>query len=67
MKQLTKTCFTSDDNYVGCARTKDGQFAYMENDPTGIRIIKIVSTLWTAKLFIQEYEEAMAEFWEIFE
>lgn len=66
MKQATKTCFISDDNYVACALTEDGRYAYIENDPKGIKLLRIVGTLAEAKEFVLDYELAMKEFWEVF-
>jgi hypothetical protein len=66
MKQATKTCYISDDNYVACAMTEDGQYAYLENDPSGMKIISIVDDLSKAKELVLDYELAMKEFWEVF-
>ena len=38
----------------------------MENDPAGIRILKIVNTLSEGKELVLDYEMAMKEFWEVF-
>lgn len=66
MKQLTKTCYASDDNYVACALTEDGRFACLENDPDGVLLIKICDTLKEAKQYVQDYEDAVKEFNEVF-
>ena len=67
MKQLSKTCYTSDDNKVGCALTIENKYAYIQNDPDhGIVIIKIVDTVAEAKEFVLDYEMVMKEFWSIF-
>ena len=66
MKQLSKTCYVSDDNFVGCAASTDGRFAYIENDPAGIKILKVVPTLAEGKELVLDYEMAMKEFWEVF-
>ena len=66
MKQATKTCHISDDNYVACAMTEDGRYAYLENDPDGMRIISIVDDLSKAKELVLDYELAMKQFWEVF-
>lgn len=67
MKQATKTCFISDDNHVACAMTDDGRYAYLENDPTGIKLLSVCDTLEEAKNLVIGYETAMKEFWEVFE
>jgi hypothetical protein len=66
MKQATKTCYISDDNYVACAATEDGKYAYIENDPEGIKLLQIVDTISEAKELVLDYELAMKEFWEVF-
>jgi hypothetical protein len=66
MKQLSKTCYVSDDNFVGCAASVDGRYAYIENDPAGIRIIQMADTMAEAKELVLDYEMAMKEFWEVF-
>ena len=66
MKQATKTCFISDDDHVACAQTEDGMYAYLENQHTGIKVIRIVDTLEEGKELVLDYEMAMKEFWEVF-
>jgi hypothetical protein len=66
MKQATKTCYISDDNYVACALCEDGRYAYLENDPEGMRLLKIVDTMAEAKELVLDYELAMKQFWEVF-
>ena len=66
MKQATKTCYISDDNHVACAMTEDGRYAYLENDPDGMKIIKIVDSISEAKEYVLDYELAMKEFWDVF-
>lgn len=66
MKQLSKTLYISDDNHVACAASVDGRFAYLENDPAGTRIIKMVDTLTEGKELVLDYEMAMKEFWAVF-
>jgi hypothetical protein len=66
MKQLSRTCYVSDDNLVGCAASTDGRFAYIENDPTGIKILKVVNSLAEGKELVLDYEMAMKEFWAVF-
>ena len=39
MKQLSRTCYVSDDNHVGCALTTDGRYAYIENDTTSLQMV----------------------------
>jgi hypothetical protein len=46
--------------------TEDGQYAYLENDPSGMKIISIVDDLSKAKELVLDYELAMKEFWEVF-
>ena len=66
MKQLSRTCYVSDDNHVGCALTTDGRYAYIENDTNSVKILKVVPTLAEGKEFVLDYEMAMKEFWEVF-
>jgi hypothetical protein len=66
MKKLSKTCYVSDDNYVACAASVDGRFAYLENDPTGTKILKMVDSLAEGKELVLDYEMAMKEFWAVF-
>ena len=66
MKQLSKTCYVSDDNYVACAAATDGRMAYLENDPAGMKILKVVETIPEGKELVLDYEMAMKEFWEVF-
>ena len=66
MKQLSRTCYVSDDNYVACAASTDGRYAYLENDPTGMKILKVVESLAEGKELVLDYEMAMKEFWEVF-
>ncbi len=66
MKQLSRTCYVSDDNLVGCAASTDGRSAYIENDPTGIKILKVVNSLAEGKELVLDYEMAMKEFWAVF-
>ena len=66
MKQLSRTCYVSDDNHVGCAASTDGRYAYIENDPTGIKILKVVDTMAEGKELVLDYEMAMKEFNEVF-
>ncbi len=46
--------------------TYTGQFAYMENDPQGVKLLKMCDTLKEAKEMIAGYEKAMNQFWEVF-
>ena len=66
MKQLSRTCYVSDDNYVACAASTDGRYAYLENDPTGMKILKVVGSLAEGKELVLDYEMAMKEFWGVF-
>lgn len=66
MKQATKTCYISDDNYVACALTEDGRYAYLENDPEGMKLLKIVDSIAEAKELVLDYELAIKQFWEVF-
>jgi hypothetical protein len=66
MKKLSKTLYVSDDNHVGCAASVDGRFAYIENDPAGIKILMMVDTLTEGKELVLDYEMAMKEFWAVF-
>jgi len=66
MRQATNTCFISDDNHVACAATEDGRYAYLENDPEGMRLLKVVDSLAEGKELVLDYELAMKEFWEVF-
>ena len=66
MKQLSKTCYVSDDNHVGCALTTDGRYAYIENDTNSVKILKVVESLAEGKELVLDYEMAMKEFWEVF-
>jgi|688.fasta_scaffold00075_104 hypothetical protein len=66
MKRLSDTVFHSDDRKVVCAMTYTGQFAYMENDPQGVKLLKMCDTLKEAKEMIAGYEKAMNQFWEVF-
>ena len=66
MKQLSKTCYVSDDNHVGCALTTDGRYAYIENDTNSVKILKVVESLAEGKELVLDYEMAMKEFWSVF-
>lgn len=67
MKQLSKTCYISDDNKVGCALTIENKYAYIENDPMyGIVVHKIVNSMAEAKEYVLDYEMAIKEFYEVF-
>ena len=66
MKQLSRTCYVSDDNRVGCAASTDGRYAFIENESTGINILKVVPTLAEGKELVLDYEMAMKEFWGVF-
>ena len=66
MKRLSDTCYTSDDNHLACALTTDGHYAIVQNDPNGILLLKIYSSISDAKEFVLDYEMAMKEFWSIF-
>ena len=45
MKRASDTVYYSDDQYVACAMLSDGRFAYLENDPDGLRLLKVSNTL----------------------
>ena len=66
MKQLSRTCYVSDDNHVGCALTTDGRYAYIENDTNSVKILKVVESLAEGKELVLDYEMAMKEFWGVF-
>ena len=66
MKQLSKTCYVSDDNHVGCALTTDGRYAYIENDTNSVKILKVVESLAEGKELVLDYEKLMDEFWQVF-
>jgi hypothetical protein len=38
----------------------------MENDPQGVKLLKMCDTLKEAKEMIAGYEKAMNQFWEVF-
>jgi len=66
MKQVSKTCYISDDNHIACALTEDDRYAIVENDVKGIVLIKIFETLSEAKEYVLDYEMAIKEFEKVF-
>jgi hypothetical protein len=66
MKQVSKTCYISDDNHIACALTDDHRYAIVENDVKGIVLIKIFETLSEAKEYVLDYEMAIKEFEKVF-
>lgn len=62
MKQLTPSCYISDDEYVACARLDSGRSVYLSKEGTNI----ICETFTEAKQHVLDYEKLMEEFYEIF-
>ena len=66
MKQLSKTCYVSDDNHIACAVTECGKYAIVENNTNHIGLIKMFDSLSEAKEYVLDYEMAIKEFNEVF-
>ena len=66
MKKVSDSVYHSDDRKVACAMLDNGLFAYLENDPEGIKLLKVCDTVEEAKDMIADYEIAINEFWEVF-
>lgn len=62
MRQLTPSCYISDDEYVAAARLDSGRSVYISKEGTNI----VCASFSEAKQHVTDYERLMEEFWNMF-